>query len=139
MGLFDRMKRTARPSVPLAVTGTVRRWLVANEYHPGAYKATRPGETVTVELVAERDNEYDVNAVAAHLGPQVAGYLGHGPAAKYRPVIQQANALGYRVSASGVVETVDGSRSVRLSLPTPEALAAWLALPDDQRADGFPA
>ena len=141
MGLFGKrgpnVARTAQPTALLNVDGRTRRLLVHSESFPKTYKGAREGAAVQVELVPEPTNAHDRNAVLGYVNGEPAGWLGAGPAAAYQPVIARANVMGYRVLAPGVFEDV-GGMSVRVSLPKPEQLAAWLDRPLEQRGDGFP-
>lgn len=113
--------------------------LVGSEAHHKAYRNAAAGEPVTVELVAEVGNPHNRHAVAGYLrGDQLAGYLGKGSAAEYQPLIERANALGYRVRVSGAfVRPGAGPLSVAVGMPSPDDFSSWLDLPPDARALGF--
>lgn len=137
-GIYRRpVDEYVRPLQALLVRGRDLRLVVGAGYDPDAPISRRVGSRCRVELVPERGNPYDSNAVAIDYDGVRIGYLSAGEAARRQPGILKANAMGYHVLADGTVERIGREKTVRVALPHPDDFLRWLDKPLAQRADGY--
>ncbi|WP_344368044.1 HIRAN domain-containing protein [Arthrobacter humicola] len=94
---------------------------------PIAERRDSEAEGVQVELVAEPDNPYDVNAVSVRWRKQVLGYLSREDAIRYAQPIRRIIASGLTAATTARIWAYDsGDRlqaRVTVALPEPELIA----------------
>ncbi|WP_442542519.1 HIRAN domain-containing protein [Arthrobacter sp. KN11-1C] len=94
---------------------------------PVNVRSDSEAEDVHVELVAEPDNPYDVNAVSVRWRNQVLGYLSREDAVRYAQPIRRIIASGFSAATTARIWAYDGGdrlqARVTVALPVPELIA----------------
>lgn len=94
---------------------------------PTAVGRDAEAEGVQVELVAEPDNPYDVNAISVRWRNQVLGYLSREDAIRYAQPVRRIIASGFTAVTTARIWAYDaGDRlqaRVTVALPEPELIA----------------
>jgi hypothetical protein len=108
MGLLDRLKGSAKPTIHLDGTRTVD--LTGPQHHADTLRkivkrnGVKDGRVpFDATLICEKRNPHDPNAVAVHAGGRVIGYLSRENAALYRPSLDALMSSGATVSADGYI------------------------------------
>ncbi|UKA64518.1 DUF4236 domain-containing protein [Arthrobacter sp. FW306-04-A] len=93
---------------------------------PVAVRRDSEAEGVQVELVAEPDNPYDVNAISVRWRNQVLGYLSREDAIRYAQPVRRIIASGYIAATTARIWAYDGGdrlqARVTIALPEPELI-----------------
>lgn len=93
---------------------------------PVALGRDSESEGVQVELVAEPDNPYDVNAISVRWRNQVLGYLSREDAIRYAQPIRRIIASGLTAATTARIWAYDGGdrlqARVTVALPEPELI-----------------
>ncbi|MGO4586376.1 HIRAN domain-containing protein [Arthrobacter sp. 2RAF6] len=94
---------------------------------PTALRSDSEAEGVQVELVAEPDNPYDMNAISVRWRNQVLGYLSREDAIRYAQPIRRIIASGFTAVTTARIWAYDGGdrlqARVTIALPEPELIA----------------
>jgi hypothetical protein len=94
---------------------------------PIAARSDSEVEGVQVELVAEPDNPYDVNAISVRWRNQVLGYLSREDAVRYAQPIRRIIASGFTAVTTARIWAYDGGERlqarVTVALPEPGLVA----------------
>lgn len=94
---------------------------------PIAVRSDSEAEGVQVELVAEPDNPYDVNAISVRWRNQVLGYLSREDAIRYAQPIRRIIASGLAAATTSRIWAYDSGERlqarVTVALPDPELIA----------------
>jgi hypothetical protein len=122
--------RSEWPSVEVvgehAYSGAIKAALRASKA-PIAVRSDSEVEAVQVELVAEPDNPYDMNAISVRWRNQVLGYLSREDAIRYTQPIRRIIASGLTAATTARIWAFDGGDRLRarvtVALPEPELIA----------------
>ncbi|MEV8148628.1 HIRAN domain-containing protein [Arthrobacter sp. NPDC080073] len=94
---------------------------------PTALRSDSEASGVQVELVAEPDNPYDVNAISVRWRNQVLGYLSREDAIRYAQPVRRIIASGLAAATTARIWAYDGGdrlqARVTVALPEPELIA----------------
>lgn len=94
---------------------------------PIAVRSDSEAEGVQVELVAEPDNPYDMNAISVRWRNQVLGYLSREDAIRYAQPIRRIIASGFVAATTARIWAYDGGdrlqARVTVALPEPGLIA----------------
>lgn len=105
------------------ILGNQEQLSVGSERYPSLWKNFTLGQKVEVELVAEPDNKKDPLAVAVCIERKPYAYMLRSEAAKYHPIIKQANRKKYNIMTVGTVEMdekLSAFKIFKLHLPNVE-------------------
>ncbi|WP_423184842.1 HIRAN domain-containing protein [Arthrobacter sp. NyZ413] len=109
-----------------AYSKAIKAALRANEA-PTAIGRDGEAEGVPVELVAEPDNPYDVNAISVRWRNLVLGYLSREDAIRYTQPLRRIIASGFTAATSARIWAYDAGDQlqarVTVALPEPELIA----------------
>ena len=94
-----------------------RRYLRGVLFHQDAFMGGVPGQFVDLELVPERFNRHDVQAVAVDHERARVGYLPAADAARWHDILLAVNRAGFSVWVHGELSLVDFGEQDRL-VPT---------------------